>query len=86
VHKSQGLTLRKAIIDLGDKEFTAGLSFVAVSRVRALEDLFKPFNFERLQRIKDRIKDRKSLRERLEEETFSFHDIRKLNGIKQQWI
>ena len=39
VHKSQGLTLRKAIIDLGEKEFTAGLSFVAVSRVRELEDL-----------------------------------------------
>ncbi|PKY33362.1 hypothetical protein RhiirB3_296985, partial [Rhizophagus irregularis] len=51
VHKSQGLTLQKAIIDLGDKEFIAGLSFVAISRVRTLKDiLFKPFNFERLQR------------------------------------
>ncbi len=65
VHKSQGLTLKKAIIDLGDKEFTAGLTFVAVSRVRALEDLlFKPFNFERLQRIKNC----KRLQERLDEE------------------
>ncbi|CAB4431125.1 unnamed protein product [Rhizophagus irregularis] len=65
VHKSQGLTLNKAIIDLGDKEFTAGLSFVAVSRVRALEDLlFKPFSFERLQRIKDG----KRLLERVDEE------------------
>ncbi|EXX58457.1 Pif1p [Rhizophagus irregularis DAOM 197198w] len=54
VHKSQGLTLNKAIIDLGDNEFTAGLSFVVVSQVHALEDLlFKPFSFERLQRIKD---------------------------------
>ena len=26
-----GLILQKAIIDLGDKEFTAGLSFIAVS-------------------------------------------------------
>ena len=65
VHKSQGLTLRKAVIDLGENEFTAGLSFVAVSRVRALEDLlFKPFNFERIQRIKDCTR----LQERLDEE------------------
>jgi ABC-type arginine/histidine transport system permease subunit len=43
----------KAKIDLGTKEFAAGLSFVAVSRVRALEDLlFSPFSFERLERIK----------------------------------
>ena len=54
IHKSQGLTLRRAIIDLDDKEFSASLSFVAMSRVRALEDLlFKPFNFDRLQHIKD---------------------------------
>src|SRR4051812_30689937 len=33
VHKSQGFMLQKAIIDLGDKEFTTGLSFVAISRV-----------------------------------------------------
>lgn len=62
VHKSQGLTIQKAIIDFGEKEFAAGLSFVAVSRVRALKDiLFRPFNFERLQRIKNckRMHDRK---------------------------
>jgi hypothetical protein len=66
VHKSQGLTLRKVIIDLGDKEFSAGLSFVAVSRVHALEDIiFRPFNFERLQHLKNG----KRLQERLKEET-----------------
>jgi ATP-dependent exoDNAse (exonuclease V) alpha subunit len=68
VHKSQGLTLQKAVVDLGDKEFTAGLSFVAVSRVRALGDIvFKPFNFERLLRIKDckRLRERKDEEERL---------------------
>jgi len=31
IHKSQGLTLPKAKIDLGNKEFAASLSFVAVS-------------------------------------------------------
>ena len=65
IHKSQGLTLQRAIIDLDDKEFSAGLSFVAVSWVRVFEDLlFKPFNFDRLQRIKDC----KKLKERLDKE------------------
>jgi hypothetical protein len=31
VHKSQGLTLPKAIVDFGEREYAAGLSFVAVS-------------------------------------------------------
>src|SRR6266496_2299206 len=54
VHKSQELTLTKAVIDIGKKEYASGLSFVAVSRVCALENiLFKPFSFERLQRIKN---------------------------------
>ena len=33
-HKSQGLTLDKVVIDLGEKEFSSGLTFVACSRVR----------------------------------------------------
>jgi len=62
VHKSQGLTLTKAVIDIGKKEYASGLSFIAVSRVCALENiLFKPFSFERLQRIKNskRMQERK---------------------------
>src|SRR5438045_2656054 len=68
VHKSQGLTLDKVVIDIGKKEFTAGLSFVAVSRVREIKDLIlKPFDFERLRRIKDckRIRERKEEEQRL---------------------
>ncbi len=65
VYKSQDLTLQRAIIDLGDKGFSVGFSFVAVSQVHVLEDLlFKLFNFDRLQRIKDC----KRLKERLDEE------------------
>ena len=65
VHKSQGLTLLKAVIDLGKKEYASGLSFVAISRVYTLENiLFKPFSFDRLQRIKNF----KRLQERKEEE------------------
>ena len=62
VHKSQGLTITKANIDLGKKEFAAGLSFVAVSRVRSLSDIcFKRFTFDRLERIKQckRLQERK---------------------------
>jgi ATP-dependent DNA helicase PIF1 len=68
VHKSQGLTLSKAKIDLGSREFAAGLSFVAVSRVRSLGDIyFKQFSFERLQRIQSckRLQERKAEEERL---------------------
>ena len=68
VHKSQGLTLPKAIVDFGEREYAAGLSFVAVSRIRALNDLlFRPFSFERLQRIKKskRLQDRKIEEKRL---------------------
>ena len=38
IHKSQGLTLRRAVIDLGNRE-TAGLTFVALSRLKSIENL-----------------------------------------------
>jgi hypothetical protein len=62
VHKSQGLTLPKDKIDLGSKEFAVGLSFIAVSRVHLLNDIY--FTFKRLQQIKSS----KSLQERKVEE------------------
>jgi len=68
VHKSQGLTLEKAKIDIGSKEFAAGLSFVALSRVRSLNDMcLKQFSFERLERIKNcrRLQERKEEENRL---------------------
>jgi len=36
IHKSQGLTLDKAYIDIGQKESFDGLSYVALSQVRKL--------------------------------------------------
>jgi hypothetical protein len=39
IHKSQGLTLEKAVIELGDKDFSAGLTFVAISQVKTLKGL-----------------------------------------------
>ena len=65
IHKSQGLTLDKAVIDIGKKEFSTGLTFVACSRVRQLTDLLfvPPFSFQRVAnlsksvRLKDRLKE-----------------------------
>ncbi len=33
IHKSQGLTHNKVVLDIGKKEFCCGLTFVACSRV-----------------------------------------------------
>ena len=53
IHKAQGLTLDKVIIDVGTREFSSGLTFVACSRVRRLSDLlFIPaFPFQRLSHL-----------------------------------
>ena len=50
IHKEQGLTLDKVVIDVGKKEFSSGLTFVACSRVRHLADLLfdPPFPFQRV--------------------------------------
>jgi ATP-dependent DNA helicase PIF1 len=49
VHKSQGLTLSKAVLNLNRKEHCLGLSYVAVSRVKALSGVLfeSPFDLER---------------------------------------
>ena len=42
-HKFQGLTLDKVVIDIGRGGFSTGLTFIACSRVRQLQDLlFSP--------------------------------------------
>jgi len=49
VHKSQGLTLSKAVLNLNQREHCLGLSYIAVSRVKTLDGvLFEgPFDYER---------------------------------------
>ena len=55
IHKSQGLTLKKVVVELGDKVFSAGLSFVAISRVKRLKGLaFRTrFDHTRLKKPKE---------------------------------
>ena len=53
IDKAQGLTLDKVTVDVGKKEFCAGLTFVALSRVRCITDLLlnPPFPFQRLKNL-----------------------------------
>ena len=64
-NKSQGLTLSKSWVDIGKREFTSGISYVAISRVRNLSSLIiEPMTFDRLTSIKNA----QNLKFRLEEE------------------
>lgn len=49
VHKSQGLTLERVVLNLNQREHCPGLSYVATSRVKHLSRLLfeGPFDFER---------------------------------------
>ena len=46
VHKAQGLTLSKIKLGLGGNEFSTGLTFVALPRVKALDDIMFVDQFE----------------------------------------
>jgi len=52
IHKSQGKTLDRAVINPGKVEKCTGMTLVALSRVRKLEHmLLKPFSLERLEKV-----------------------------------
>ena len=67
IHKSQGLTLPQAVVDIGQNEgASAGISFVALSRVRRLNNLMLiPFSMSRLTSLSNN----RQIRERKAEET-----------------
>jgi hypothetical protein len=55
IPKCQGLTLSKVVVDIGVSEKSLGMSFVAMSRVRLLQDLLlTPFAMTRLTSIADK--------------------------------
>ena len=53
IHKSQGASMDEAILNIGNKEFAAGLTYTAISRVRKFENVyFYPFkNYRRFKAI-----------------------------------
>jgi ATP-dependent DNA helicase PIF1 len=65
IHKSQGLTLPKAWIDIGKSEKNPGVSYVAISRVKTLSScVIEPLTFQRLSSLKSS----STLQYRLQEE------------------
>ena len=70
IHKSQGLTLPKAWIDIGKSERTAGVSYVAISRVKTLSScIIEPMTYQRLTSLKSSV----NLQFRLQEEDRLHH-------------
>lgn len=53
IHKSQGLTLNKAILGIGDRESHHGITYVGCSRVKSYKGLAfdKSFAWERMEKI-----------------------------------
>ena len=53
IHKSQGKTLKRLVINLGAGEKCSGLTLVALSRVSMVKHfLLKPLDFKRLRKVK----------------------------------
>ena len=66
IHKLQGTTCDKVILNPGEKEFASGLLLVGASRTKTYQGLaFNPFpNFERFEQVRKS----KSMKQRLKEE------------------
>ena len=76
IHKSQGLTLSKAFINIGKSEKIPGISYVAISRVKSLSScVIEPMTFERLTALKSS----QNLQYRLQEEA-------RLDSLAQQTL
>jgi len=54
IHSSQGCTLKKGTVDIGDKEFAIGLSYVAYSRIKSFAGLrlARGYDYSRLDDLK----------------------------------
>ena len=67
IHKSQGQTLDKIILNLHDKEFATGLTYTAISRATKLENIAFDPEFPTFKRFDD-ISKKTQFQERLKEE------------------
>ena len=64
IHKSQGLTLDRVVVDLGKKENAlGGITYVALSRLKTFEGLYlKPMDWVRLQQINNKVTIKKRMK------------------------
>ena len=53
IYKSQGLTMDRVVVDIGNTEMQSGITYVALTRVRTLDNIVfnPPFNLQRLQKL-----------------------------------
>ena len=53
IHKSQGLSLTRAVVGLGEKEMSMGITYVGCSRVKSVRGLAfeSSFPWERMEKI-----------------------------------
>lgn len=82
IHKSQGMTLNQAWVDIGKKESTLGITYVAISRVRNISSLvIEPMTYERLQKIRNsellkyRLKEEQRLKQLCDKTVLSYGKI-----------
>ena len=53
IHKAQGMTMERVTIDLGQREFATGMTFVALSHAKRFNGLrLQPFDWSRFDRIR----------------------------------
>ena len=76
------MTLNKAWVDIGKKESTLGITYVAISRVRSISSLvIEPMTFERLQKIRNsellkyRLKEEQRLKQLCDKTVLSYSKI-----------
>ena len=52
IHKAQGLTVKRAVLDINQREFAVGLNYIAILRVKTLQGLLfkEAFNLTRFRR------------------------------------